>query len=285
MASAPVPAAVPAAPVPPPVPVVPIAPSLPPPRPAPTFAGKPPLPVLPPSVPLSTPHGESQPPIPGSTPPPSFRADKWLTAIVVLVAVVVGGFYAAKYLFKAHPKPAVATKSAAAPGVENKAPAPAKPAATSRPVVLDNPQSTAGKAVARARDTIAAIEKRDQEEGVSSVLSSSTSEPAVPRPSAAPTPSQPGTITASTPSEQPAEPANQPEPEVVPSEPFKAFVKNLRVNGVFQGENARAMLNGKMYHIGDVVDAKLSVTLFKVEAEAKQLIFRDDTGAIVKRRY
>jgi hypothetical protein len=59
----------------------------------------------------------------------------------------------------------------------------------------------------------------------------------------------------------------------------------MRVNGVFQGENARAMINGKMYQLGEVVDTQLGITFFKIDVDAKQLIFRDESGAIMPRRY
>jgi hypothetical protein len=77
----------------------------------------------------------------------------------------------------------------------------------------------------------------------------------------------------------------EPEPPPQPSEIFRNYIIGLRVSGVFQGENARALLNGKMYHLGDMLDPVRKIEFYKIDAEAKQLIFRDDTGAIVSRHY
>jgi hypothetical protein len=40
-----------------------------------------------------------------------------------------------------------------------------------------------------------------------------------------------------------------------------------------------------MYTLGMEVDAKLAITLYRIEPEAKLIFFRDDTGAIVSRHY
>jgi hypothetical protein len=136
---------------------------------------------------------------------------------------------------------------------------------------------------------VATVDRREHEEGVTSVLdddvNKSVSRPVAPPPSAAPVAVQATSATETRPAviEEPAVAPAEPAPP--PSDAFRQFVVNMRVNGVFQGENARAMLNGKMYHVGDLVEPKLNVTLFKVDPEAKQLVFRDETGAIMARRY
>jgi hypothetical protein len=79
------------------------------------------------------------------------------------------------------------------------------------------------------------------------------------------------------------EPVAAPRPEPGPN--FKAFVVNLKINGVFQGENARAMLNGKMYRLGETVDAKLGIVFTRLEPEDKRIVFEDSRGAIMTRRY
>lgn len=225
---------------------------------------------------------------PGAVPVRTIKADKWLAGTVVLLLVIVGATFGVHQLFKAHPKPKSTGKVAAA-SVEEKsaatpaALAPAKPVPGGQTKLVEHPQSAAGKAVARARDTIAAAEQREIDEGVTSVLN----EPATTPPANLPAQAQNVVTSASSARAANVEgtPAAQAEPVVPPSDAFKQFVKALRVNGVFQGENPRAMLNGKMYSVGAELDAKLAITLFKIEPEAKQLIFRDDTGAIIPRHY
>jgi hypothetical protein len=40
-----------------------------------------------------------------------------------------------------------------------------------------------------------------------------------------------------------------------------------------------------MYHLGDTLDPVRKIEFYKIDADAKQLIFRDDTGAVVSRHY
>jgi len=234
-------------------------------------------------------------PLPASAPPErTIKADKWLAGIVVLVLVLAGATYGVRELFKANPKPKTIGKPASASVEEKPASQEAEPSqAVAKPLpggqtkLVEKPKSSAGKAIAQARDTVAAVEQRERTAGTTGLLD----EPAAPLASAtAPAaPARPQNIlTPDTPPRTPIVeevPAAQAEPAVPPSDAFRQYVVNLRVNGVFQGENPRAMLNGRMYNVGAEVDAKLAVTLFKIEPEAKLLIFRDDTGATLSRRY
>lgn len=69
------------------------------------------------------------------------------------------------------------------------------------------------------------------------------------------------------------------------SEQFRAFVGAVRINGVFQGSPARALINGHTYREGAVVDETLGIIFDHVEASEKQIVFKDESGAIVRRRY
>lgn len=69
------------------------------------------------------------------------------------------------------------------------------------------------------------------------------------------------------------------------SEQFRAFVGAVRINGVFQGSPARALINGHTYREGAVVDEALGIIFDHVEASEKQIIFKDESGAIVRRKY
>jgi hypothetical protein len=169
----------------------------------------------------------------------------------------------------AAPNPA----SSSAPAAESQKPAPA----ASAPVVVSDPQSLPGKLVAQARDTAAAHDTAmtaPVNEIIAATASASAAAPAAAAPPVA---------------ETPPAPAPAPEPVVVPrpepSANFRAYVVNLKINGVFQGENARAMLNGKMYRLGETVDSSLGIVFLRLEPEEKRIVFEDAKGALMTRRY
>jgi hypothetical protein len=66
---------------------------------------------------------------------------------------------------------------------------------------------------------------------------------------------------------------------------FRAFVGQIRINGVFQGSPARALLNGHTYREGELVDPSLAIYFDSVIADKKLIVFRDASGAIVQRKY
>jgi hypothetical protein len=59
----------------------------------------------------------------------------------------------------------------------------------------------------------------------------------------------------------------------------------MRVNGVFQGQPGRAFINGRMYHVGEVVDTKLGIRFSRIDSDDKTLFFEDKTTAEMSRRY
>jgi hypothetical protein len=164
-------------------------------------------------------------------------------------------------------------ESATAPDADSASIASGDPAQPAARVVVENPQSLAGKAIAKAQNAVAAHDAALVEpvnDAVAPAGATSVASTPVPAPvEAKPVPEPPRPVVA--------------RPEPGPG--FKAFVVNLKVNGVFQGENARAMLNGKMYRLGEVVDAKLGIVFLRVEPEDKRIVFEDAKGAIMSRRY
>lgn len=66
---------------------------------------------------------------------------------------------------------------------------------------------------------------------------------------------------------------------------FRAFVGQIRINGVFQGSPARALLNGHTYREGALIDPSLGIYFDHVVSEKKLIVFRDSNGAIVQRKY
>lgn len=208
----------------------------------------------------------------------AYKADKWLAAVVIFVLVLAGAIYGVRFLMKANPKQKTAARVSASTESKPASPEPT-PAAPGQSRLVEKPTSSAGKAVAKVRDLVASREKFDKEQGVEHVLADT--------PDAVPANPSANVVSIVQPAKpEPAAPEPEPElPPIPPSDAFRQFVISMRVNGVFQGENARAMINGKMYQLGDIVDARLGITFFKIDVENKQLIFRDENTAIMPRRY
>jgi hypothetical protein len=66
---------------------------------------------------------------------------------------------------------------------------------------------------------------------------------------------------------------------------FRAFVATARITGVYQGTPARAFINGRLVRTGEVVDSALDITFDSVDADTKNIVFKDASGATVSRRY
>ena len=66
---------------------------------------------------------------------------------------------------------------------------------------------------------------------------------------------------------------------------FRSFVANAKVSGVFQGEPARAFINGRMVRTGEMVEANLGILFEGVDPVKRHLFFKDRSGALVTRKY
>lgn len=157
---------------------------------------------------------------------------------------------------------------------------PATPSAT-----LNQLAAVPGQAIGKANQVIAARGEKDRE-GASAVLATedvpaapdaSTSRP--PSPKTAPVTSTaqlaPG-VTATTVISDVSEAA---------SAAFRAWVANARINGVFQGDPPRALINGRTFRSGQIVDPSLGIVFDGLQADGKSIVFRDGTGATVTRRF
>lgn len=210
------------------------------------------LPVAAPSP--KTPFVRAAPDVPEATylPPaaqatPVYKADRWLAGIVLLCVVVGAGFYGVRYYLKRPQTPAPVSSTAADTSASSA------------------PSSLPGKAIAQTRDAAAVHDAIAQD--VDRVIDEAAGD-------ANATSSENLAATAR---------ADLPPPE--PTEEFRNFVTSLKVSGVFQGEPSRALLNGKMYGVGQIVDETLGISFAGVEPESKNLVFKDSDGAVVKRRY
>lgn len=66
---------------------------------------------------------------------------------------------------------------------------------------------------------------------------------------------------------------------------FRTWVANTRINGVFQGNPARALINGRTVRVGQVVEDSLGITFDGFNIDEKTIVFRDRTGATVTRKF
>ena len=57
------------------------------------------------------------------------------------------------------------------------------------------------------------------------------------------------------------------------------------MSGVFQGSPARALIDGRIVRQGEVVEPTLGIKFAEIDAEAKQIILEDASGARVKVKY
>jgi hypothetical protein len=215
-------------------------------------------------------------------------AAKLLIALL-FVAAGLFGVFAYNLWFAQDPAPRpIAVKTPAAPTAEESTDSPGtapvgesastasgEAAKPPTPVVIENPQSFAGQAIARAQNAVAAHDTAHVER-VNEALAAAGTAPSA---AIAPAPVEMKSVPAAEPPARTS--ASRPEP----GPGFKTYVVNLKVNGVFQGENARAMLNGKMYRLGEVVDSKLGIVFLRLEPEDKRIVFEDAKGAIMSRRY
>lgn len=300
----------PAAEVPPPIPPPPRKPSsapFPPPNAKPSDAPFPPPPpaaggdkpkvAFKPKAPGEAPPTEGAtaapppfPPPPGKFPPPPgvkpaspVAADKAAVAaagkpasnkshtaklaVTGLAAVLVLGAAGMFFLGGDEPEPTPAPVTSAPTPPQNGSP------------VVDNPQSSQGKAVAKAADVVAkSNEARTLPDDDS--LAPATNE------SAGATPETPaGTVTADAPA--PVTPTPQveaPKPPPPASVAFRAWVQNLRISSVRPGPPARALIGATTYEAGEVVEPRLGIIFEDYNNETRMIIFKDATGAIVERK-
>ena len=70
-----------------------------------------------------------------------------------------------------------------------------------------------------------------------------------------------------------------------PTQQFRTFVDHLKINGVRTGPPARLFVEGATCRPGDVLDRDLGVVFDGVDATTSEILFKDATGAVVRRRF
>jgi hypothetical protein len=223
---------------------------------------------------------------------PAFQNGFWILIAAAVVVLAGGGFFGYRF-FTQHKAPNASATAAVAASAPKTAPATHNPQPpTPAPVpdapsalkpgepVVANPQSDLGKLVAKARDTVSAHDQSDAVRGMEEVLGDDSASKAASVAHVNPSGPLPAEDTLA------ARPVNRPPPPAPqPNVNFRAFVVNMRVNGVFQGTPSRALINGRMVHVGETVDSSLKIVLSDVDPERKLLIFKDASGAVMPRRY
>jgi hypothetical protein len=66
---------------------------------------------------------------------------------------------------------------------------------------------------------------------------------------------------------------------------FYIFIDQLKIGGIRMGPPPRLFIEGLTYKPGDVIDQRLGIVFVGVNVSAKELVFKDRTGAVVRRRY
>ncbi len=217
----------------------------------------PPSPSVAPFPPAAAAADATEPEVPTallktSSTPALLRAGATMFKLGFAVAVVVGlGFVAVKYglpLLREMNKP---------PGA---------------PVVVDKEASTAVKVIQQTRAVVAKNDARVAQ--LDEVIASDAKVPDVAAKVAAPAP-------------EPAPKAAP--PKTAPKGPAPAaidqFLAQMVVGGVFEGAEPRALLNGRIVKLDEIVERPLGLRFIGIDGGQKELWFSDATGRMYRRRY
>ena len=104
--------------------------------------------------------------------------------------------------------------------------------------------------------------------------------PAAPKPSGGPAPAE--AQAAPTP---PAREISKPPADAGPSLQFRAYVDHLKIGGVRAGPPPRLFIGGLTLRPGDVMEPTLGVVFVGLDAATGEIIFKDSTGAVLRRRF
>lgn len=246
--------------------------------------------ILPPVVHIRAPEGmDEETVVPKPPPPPHATYKKKLLLAALLLGVLIlggGGFYAWVAYNEPAPLPPPQLKPVAAKPVVKVGPTPSE--------TLNQIAAMPGAMINKAQDAIA-IRRGAEQDRVESILEgkdptsrklleSPVSEPAGEKPA----PAETGpTVTRAQSQLAPGITATT--TDVIAgaeaSAAFRSFVGGLKISGVFQGNPPRALINGRTYRTGELVDIPLGVAFDSADADKKIVTFKDRTGATVSRRY
>ena len=66
---------------------------------------------------------------------------------------------------------------------------------------------------------------------------------------------------------------------------FHFFIDKLKVSGIRSGPPPRLFIEGLTYKPGDVVDQRLGIVFIGLDVTKKEIVFKDDLGTVIRRRY
>jgi hypothetical protein len=66
---------------------------------------------------------------------------------------------------------------------------------------------------------------------------------------------------------------------------FHFFIDKLKVSGIRSGPPPRLFIDGLTYKPGDVVDQRLGIVFVGLDVTRKEIVFKDDTGTLIRRRF
>jgi hypothetical protein len=232
--------------------------------------------------PIPTARRTTPPFKPTVAPPKSSKPVVKILLGAVLVLLAVGAFLVFRGGGNTPPQPEVV-------------PTVSKPAATPS-ATLNELASAPAKAINKAEEMIAAANATRQvnEEltsadptAVRPAKSESEAEPTFvrrkPAPKAEPPPAPTTSKTELAPGLTATTAAKDVAGEASPA--FRNWVAQARISGVFKGNPARALINGRTVTSGQVIDEALGITFVGIAADSKSLMFSDASGSTVMRRF
>jgi len=64
---------------------------------------------------------------------------------------------------------------------------------------------------------------------------------------------------------------------------LKFAVTRLKISGIIGGVTTRAIVNGEVLRVGDIVDRQRGISIFQIEPEKRIVVFADREGRTVSR--
>jgi len=207
---------------------------------------------------------------------PAFKFGVFLVLLLAVVVIGGGAIVAMRLIKKSIAKPAPPQISATVATH----PAPPLPVEAPPPALVDHPVSSIGKTLARAQEATSRATEQSRLTEIIPTATETASETATehPEPDAGTEP-----LPALPKAPQPSHGQVVATSSATPA--FIAFVEAARISGVFQGNPARALINGRTVRTGGIVDPILGATFYRLDTDGRWVVFRDATGALVKKGY
>lgn len=70
-----------------------------------------------------------------------------------------------------------------------------------------------------------------------------------------------------------------------PTMRFRRYIETLHVSGVFQGATPRALINGRVVRVGEVLDAAAGIRFVGLDTATRELILQETGGALLRAKY